>query len=1345
MRSSRITTLILCILISASQAQANKTQNTTEAISVTDGASRHYLTLEEEVNEIVLQDLKRGETYKIFINGEQEGCQPFYIFPEIETGLVLEFEAETTTELIQLGKTCNTSLDIRFSIGCTSCEEDYSSRNMMGIMVDEFYTPEQLVQDVFIGGDCFDVESGSISFTGDERGSALFTNGTSSINIEEGVLLSTGNVHNSAGPNDFYNTGSSFFNFGTDPDLSLMVGSNFMYDVSALEFDFTPTTDQISFEFVFASEEYCEYVNSSFNDAFGFFISGPGINGPFSNNAENIAVVPNTASYTSINAVNHLDNPAYFVNNIPIAQHADIPTFLQCLGYPTTEEGVAVSNIEYDGFTTVMTAMANVQACETYHIKLVIADVADGYFDSAVFLKANSFSSGDLANISTEAPGGGADANIAYENCEDGYFIFERASDDLTQDLVVNYSLSPLSTATPGIDYEPLPTSVTIPAGDSLFYLPVTVYDDLFTELSESIVLQLDAPCSCDIPYVQMYIEDVEPLAVVADDVFFCDPAPVSIQPLITGGWGNYTYLWNTGDTTAMLDSYVESDSTFSVVVFDECGNSLEHFINVGITEAPTAIISGDELVCSESPNAQIQIDFSGPGPWDIVYTIDNIPQPVITGIVDNPYILETINIGSFELQSVVSFDCSGTVQGLATVTAVDLNIDLVASDETCPGAEDGTISTSPSGGAEPYSFSWDNGIGNIQDPIDLPAGTYELILSDNNGCTTSAQVEVELDPNVPMANAGLDDLLDCNNMTLSLSATASMGSNFSYQWTTIDGNIFSGGSTLTPVVDQNGTYQLNVMNVNTNCVVTDDAEVFIDTISPVAAIDVLGPLTLDCGDPMTVLDGSGSAPFGDLVFSWATVDGNILGDPMAINPEVNAAGTYELLVTSNTNGCTDTETFYIDANIELPQVLIQPAGLLNCFDSIVTLQAGNSSSGTNYTVLWTTADGNIINGVNTLSPTVDQPGNYELTIFNTSNDCSNTTSVVVAEDRITPIADAGLPTELDCNDTFTTLSGSEASQNGDFIFEWSTNDGFIQNGINTLNPEATIAGTYTLLITNIRNGCTDSDATIVIENPNVPNAADIEIFEPECFGDNGGVGIISVVGGEAPYVYSIDGGENFFNQNLFLGLEPGNYNVVIQDDGGCLYEEQINIPAPLELLLDIIQDVEITLGETYQLDATVNIPTAFLDTIIWSPEETLSCNDCLDPVAYPLQTTTYQIMVTDENGCPAIAEIQVRVDKSRKIFIPNAFSPNADGANDRFMIYAKEGQVVNISTFQVFNRWGGKVFETKDAMPNDPSFGWDGTMKGETVNPAVFIYFAEIEFIDGEKVLFKGDITVTD
>jgi len=157
-----------------------------------------------------------------------------------------------------------------------------------------------------------------------------------------------------------------------------------------------------------------------------------------------------------------------------------------------------------------------------------------------------------------------------------------------------------------------------------------------------------------------------------------------------------------------------------------------------------------------------------------------------------------------------------------------------------------------------------------------------------------------------------------------------------------------------------------------------------------------------------------------------------------------------------------------------------------------------------------------------------------------------------------------------------------------------------------------------------------------------------------------------------------------------------------------------------------------------------VNIPSDEIAQITWTPTEGLSCSDCLNPLISPVQTMLYRLTVENKNGCADDATILVRVNKDGGIYIPNAFSPNGDGVNDKFMIYGKPEGVVEIKTFLVFSRWGETVWEYHHFSPNDPAAGWDGTHRGQTMNPAVFAYFAIIEFIDGTVKLYEGDVTLT-
>ncbi len=340
-----------------------------------------------------------------------------------------------------------------------------------GILIDTLPSPQELISNTFLGSACFDVSN--VEIIGNEKGFGRFSQGESTIGLKEGLLISTGDPKDAQGPNETSNLpGSCFDTDNFDPDLEQMTQDSSMHDVIGIEFDFTPTVHQVSFRFVFASEEYCEFTNTEINDAMGIFISGPGINGPFSNNAKNIALLPDTNVFISVNTVNHLENSNYFLpNSEPCGANTDL------------------SGIEYDGFTVVLTATANVIACESYHLKIVLADFGDCFLDSGLFLEAGSFFT-NHATVQAVVPSDSS--NYSYEGCGDAYFKFTRTSAiNIDSPLVVSYYLG--GTATMGVDYAPIPeTEITIPAGQMEYFLPVEVLTDNQPEGMELLTLTPD-------------------------------------------------------------------------------------------------------------------------------------------------------------------------------------------------------------------------------------------------------------------------------------------------------------------------------------------------------------------------------------------------------------------------------------------------------------------------------------------------------------------------------------------------------------------------------------------------------------------------------------------------------------------------------------------------------------------------------------------------------------------------------------------------------------------------------------------------------------------------------------
>jgi hypothetical protein len=296
------------------------------------------------------------------------------------------------------------------------------------------FTPAYIVQNVLLGPG---VSASNFVFNGDADQLGTFDCVNCNVGITTGVVMCTGTVSEVAGPN---NNGGFWLGGGnagaSDPDLDMIAGPFGTNDRAGLEFDFVPTGDSIKFDFVFGSDEYLEFVNS-INDVFGFFLSGPGIAGPYSGGAENIALVPGTSMAVSINNVNNVVNPAYYIDNGngSVAPYNIDPYYIQ-----------------FDGFTAVLTAKAQVICGQTYHIKLVIADYSDTILDSGVFIAAGSFQS-NLIDITSNIISGGVDS-LLYEGCGHTTLVFVRAgdvSDSLAVDLVES------GTATNGVDHTLFP------------------------------------------------------------------------------------------------------------------------------------------------------------------------------------------------------------------------------------------------------------------------------------------------------------------------------------------------------------------------------------------------------------------------------------------------------------------------------------------------------------------------------------------------------------------------------------------------------------------------------------------------------------------------------------------------------------------------------------------------------------------------------------------------------------------------------------------------------------------------------------------------------------------------
>jgi outer membrane protein OmpA-like peptidoglycan-associated protein len=253
--------------------------------------------------------------------------------------------------------------------------------------IDTAYTARELVEKILLGQG---VLAGNVSYSGARHAIGLYHDDSAHIGFNNGILLTTGNALYSLGPNDSPRMGWAAGSPG-DRDLR-MIANGRTYDAAILEFDFVTSSEKLSFRYIFASEEYLEYVGSKFNDVFGFFLTGP------DSVVHNLAVLPDQKTYISVNTVNNKINKKYFVDNTyfntidPYIWNFRKRKVVKNKKYNKKVSG-PVFNTQFDGFTVVLEASAMVEPNRLYHIKIGIADVSDAVLDSGVILESGSFRS----------------------------------------------------------------------------------------------------------------------------------------------------------------------------------------------------------------------------------------------------------------------------------------------------------------------------------------------------------------------------------------------------------------------------------------------------------------------------------------------------------------------------------------------------------------------------------------------------------------------------------------------------------------------------------------------------------------------------------------------------------------------------------------------------------------------------------------------------------------------------------------------------------------------------------------------------------------------------------------
>lgn len=587
--------------------------------------------------------------------------------------------------------------------------------------------------------------------------------------------------------------------------------------------------------------------------------------------------------------------------------------------------------------------------------------------------------------------------------------------------------------------------------------------------------------------------------------------------------------------------------------------------------------------------------------------------------------------------------------------------------------------------------------------PTATPAAatTYSVMGTGANGCTDTAQVTVTVDP-LPTVSAGPNQSI-CIGSSTQLQATGAI----TYVWSPATG--LSCTTCANPVASPATTTIYTVTGTNANgCTNTATVTVTVNAIPVVAASAASKTI---CAGTSTPLQASGASSY-----SWTPAAG--LSCTNCPNPVATPTTTTTYIVTGVVNGCQDTA--HVTINILQKPNVNAGNNADACVGNSVTLHASGAQ-----TYVWSPATG--LSCTTCTDPVANPSATTTYTVTGTdANGCSNSATVTVAIHQV-PNINAG--------EDKTVCSGASVKliATGGVNYTWSPAQTL--DCTNCSSPIAKPVATSTYKVIGVDAfGCSDSDEVnvIVTEKQPVGVGPDASICE-------GGSVQLSATGGTS-YQWFPSYGLSTDKQATTTATPTTTttYHVVIKQ-GDCFADTaEVMVEVHGLPTVDAGPDQNAVAGNPVQLDAVGTDIASYS----WTPADKLNCVDCKNPVTNALRTTTYKVAVKNQWGCEANDEVTVNVTcDATQLFVPNTFTPNGDGINDKFFPHGKG--LTSIKRFRVFNRWGEMMFEANNIPLNDENFGWDGSRNLTPLKPDVFVYIINATCESGEPIEIKGDVSL--
>ncbi len=885
---------------------------------------------------------------------------------------------------------------------------------------------------------------------------------------------------------------------------------------------------------------------------------------------------------------------------------------------------------------------------------------------------------------------------------------------------------------------------------------------------------------------------------IAANDSVLCEGQKATLT-VNSDGLTPFTYQWNQGlpaSTTQMVMPL--QTTTYSVTVTDANGCVGMDSITITVNPSPEVEVAADQdTICAGEPVRLTAAGSGGVG--TLMYRWSN-------GASGNQQTVNPTETTTYTLTVTDANGCTNIPDANDSVRIVvnprpDATIQASPSTICLGGSSVLTVTTT--GGTAPYTFQWNQNLGTNDSVTVSPTQTttYEVIVTDANGCSDTAQVTITVTPGLDVnltTNTGVETICQGDSITLNTNVGNGLAP-YTFTWNP------SLPNTQNPRVSpsQTTTYRVTVTDAN-GCVGTDSITII---VNPAPTVVVAASMDTICTGERVTLTAQGSGGTSPLTYRWSN---GVTEPQQVVTP--NQTTTYIVTVT-DANGCTNNNSR------DTITIVVHPRPIANagpdtvaCSGGSITLQASASNGTPPYTFNWSQDLGTGASVIITPS----QPNTYKLTVTD-ANGCTATDEVFV---DVFP-----LPTDLPqdsitaCANVPTALAPNIVPRPG-ADYTWTPpgilNDAEVPNPTITVNKDTTVFVTITyqgvctvldtvhlsvppainLQVSNDTTICdtlplqlraSSSVAAVQYEWSNNRNFTSIlgrtntltvtpngsTIYYARASDANGCSEMDSVVINAFPIRATITPAQVLCEPTNEVRLavanpdavqvlnyiwKPANAILTRPDSSVVLVNPSVATDFTVELVnqfgcRDTLQtkvevvNLQITAtadpdtifgGQTVQLNAIGGCPNCIYS---WTPPTGLNNPNIANPIASPTETTLYRVLVTVGN-CTDEASVRVVVNNvvcdKEHIFLPSAFTPNGDGVNDYWQIRSNFLDQLRVSTWVLYNRWGQKIFETTDV-----NYRWDGTFRGQPLPPDVYGYYARIVCPGNEELVLQGNLTL--